>query len=140
MITKIQNLPIANKQNLTKKERLNSEKQIGRLFEEGKSIKSGCLRMVYLFIEDEVPSKIQVMFSVPKKNFKKAVDRNMLKRRMREAYRLSKPEINDDFSMNILIAFIFIDKEISPYLKIEYSIQDLLRKFIKRITPEKSNI
>jgi ribonuclease P protein component len=126
-------LPVLNNHKLSKKERLNSEKQISRLFDEGKAITSGCLKLIYLFTEDQMLSQIQVMFTVPKKKYKKAVDRNLLKRRMREAYRFSKPEINTDFSKKVLIAFIYIDKEIKPYLKIENSLKDLIEKLSKRI-------
>ena len=75
-----------NKKNtLGKKERLKSKKLIGKLFEEGKSIKKYPFRLIYL-IQDKNSFKIktQASFSVPKRNFKKAVDRNRIKRLMRD--------------------------------------------------------
>ncbi|MEM7173672.1 MAG: ribonuclease P protein component [Bacteroidota bacterium] len=70
-----------------KKERIRQKKLIQQLFTEGKAFRLSLLRCYYLPYEGITH---QVLFSVPKKIIKKAVVRNALKRRMREAYRLSK--------------------------------------------------
>ena len=80
---------------LGKTERLKSRKLIKKLFEEGISIKNYPFRLVY--IATETPP-IKSSFSVPKRNFKKAVDRNRIKRLIKEAYRLEKKNL---FKFNI---------------------------------------
>ncbi len=82
----------------SKKERLCSEKDIDALFAKGKrfsrNIVGNTLRCVYLLREEEqglqVRSYSRILISVPKKNLKKATDRNRVKRLIREAYRLEK--------------------------------------------------
>ncbi len=59
----------------------------------------------------------QVLFTVSKRNFKRAVDRNKIKRRMREAFRLNKSKLSD--SKKLLIGYIYTPKEILPFLQIE---------------------
>ena len=93
-----------NKKNtLGKKERLKSKKLIGKLFEEGKSIKKYPFRLIYL-IQDKNSFKIktQASFSVPKRNFKKAVDRNRIKRLIKEAYRLEQRKILQDYNLSLV--------------------------------------
>ncbi|HPD59040.1 MAG TPA: ribonuclease P protein component, partial [Paludibacteraceae bacterium] len=67
-----------------KSERLNSKIKIDRLFTDGKAFLVYPLRTVY-FISSENPSELEVLISVPKKKFKKAVHRNRIKRLIREA-------------------------------------------------------
>ena len=69
-------------------------------------------------------------FTVPKRSFKHAVVRNRLKRRMREAYRLNKYMLNENYSRNhvINIVFIYTGKEELSYAKIQKSIQKILFK------------
>jgi ribonuclease P protein component len=83
---------------LGKEKKLKSKKSIDRLFLEGQSIRKGPLRLKYV-VTDE-PGVSQVAFSVPKRFFKKAVDRNRVKRLMRESYRLQQQpilELHDKF-------------------------------------------
>ncbi len=76
----------------SKKERLKSKKTIERLFAEGKSVHQFPLRIKYEFQQVEAGTKpsVQLAVSVPKKKVNLAVDRNRLKRQLREAYRLNK--------------------------------------------------
>ena len=118
-----------------KKERLKSEIIIADLFRLGKSRSHDCVRMVYLYPYEELPFEVQVMFSVPKKNFKKAINRNLLKRRMREAYRLNKFELINFFTekeIKIVIAFLYIDIEIKSYSEIEKSVKYLLKSLLTK--------
>ncbi len=108
-----------------KKERLCSKKMISQLFEQGRSIKTGCLRVIYLLLADELPNRVQVLISVPKKQFKNAVERNLLKRRIREAYRLNKSPLLkalDREDMFLLVSFVYNGKEIKLYQTIEESL------------------
>src|SRR6187399_304311 len=80
----------------SKKEHLCSRKVIEKIFAVGKAINENDLRLLWIedFLEKEIPLKVAI--SVPKKNFKKAVDRNKIKRQIREAYRLTKHLIAAD--------------------------------------------
>ncbi len=72
------------------------------------------------------PQKSQVLFSVPKRQFKHAVDRNLIRRRMKEAYRLNNQLLTRTFS----IAFIYIGKEIEDYKAIEKGMKGAFRKIL----------
>ena len=72
-----------------RKEKLKSRKQIDELFLQGKSFSVYPLRVTYRFISSDTPG-VQVGVTAGKKYFKRAVDRNRMKRLMREAYRLQK--------------------------------------------------
>ena len=95
---------------LPKAERLCGKTAVVSLFEAGKNASAGCLRCKYLKREDnEGPSRIVV--SVPKRSFKRAVKRNLLKRRMRESYRRQK----DLLGPGVDILFIYTSPEVQPY-------------------------
>jgi len=112
-----------------KSERLHSRKQIEELFEQGTSFTIYPLKVVYLKKPLESTQKNQVLISTPKFFFKKSVDRNKLKRRIKEAYRLHKQVLeNKQAGFYLLIGYIYIGKEISSYQSIEEKLkQSLLR-------------
>jgi ribonuclease P protein component len=85
--------------------------------------------VVYLKKPLESTQKNQVLISTPKFFFKKSVDRNKLKRRIKEAYRLHKQVLeNKQARFYLLIGYIYIGKEISSYQSIEEKLkQSLLR-------------
>lgn len=103
--------------------RLKSQKKIDRLFTEGKRIQKFPLRAVFFAEESETP-KIQIAVSVPKKLVKKANNRNLIKRRMREAFRLNQFQLIT--SQNLDIMFIYSTSEIMDYAKIEKSMKVLI--------------
>ncbi len=110
---------VNKKLNFNREERLKSKTSIDLLFAEGKGFNSNPLRIIYYKEQNERPLP-QVLFSVSKKNFKKAIDRNRIKRQMREIYRLNRdryfvPEGNNGW----LLAFIFTSKEKIPYKILE---------------------
>ena len=73
-----------------KEERLSSRKEIQDLYETGKSFNSKCFRVFWKSSKQSEIFPAQVLISVSKKNFKRAVDRNRIKRLIREAYRKNK--------------------------------------------------
>lgn len=101
---------------LGSEKRLKSRKKIERLFESGNRIQKFPLKAVYV-IESSESSGFQIAVSVPKKLFKRAVDRNLLKRRMREAFRLNQHQL--ELKQKLEIMFIYSTKEIQDYARIE---------------------
>jgi ribonuclease P protein component len=119
-----------------KSERLNSKKRIDSLFRKGKSKWQGSLSIKYLFSDEILDAQVQVMFSVPKKQFRRAADRNLLKRRMREAYRLNKHDLFEKVKTDniyLLVAFIYVGKTIKDYSIIESDLKGLLVKVLKAV-------
>ena len=106
-----------------KDEKLCSQKLMGELFLSGNSFLSYPLRIVWkIFVELPSESPVQAGFSVPKKLFKHAVDRNRMKRMMRESYRHHKAELYEALNQSekrLAFMMIYIAKEELPYSKIE---------------------
>ncbi len=99
---------------LPRNEKLRGEKSVGRLFAAGRRGFAFPLR--YFWTVDDVPegtSSVAVLVSVPKKLFRRAVKRNLLKRRIREAFRLNKALLAGAAEgRSIRIAFVYADKEL----------------------------
>lgn len=95
-----------------KRERLSKELLIQELFEKGSSFYFYPFKVLHLPHPDQGSAVNEVLFSVPKRQFKKAVDRNKIKRRIREAYRLNKSAITAP--RKLLIAYIYTAKTILP--------------------------
>ncbi len=117
----------------SKEEKLTGKKKIDELFHKGVSFYMNDFQVRYLNTKEE--KKHQILISVPKKKFKRAVDRNLLKRRIREGYRLNKELIysNND-SSGYSIAFIYLSKQILTF----YNIQNQLIKCLERLNTIKS--
>lgn len=104
---------------LSRGERLRGDKRIRRLFTGGKSGFAFPFRYYYVLDEmrDGAPP-VSMLVSVPKKMFKRAVKRNLLKRRTREAFRLNKGALADKAAaagMSVSIAFVFSSKDSLDY-------------------------
>jgi ribonuclease P protein component len=93
-------------------ERLSKETWIRELFERGSSFYFHPFKVLYLPHPDSGSTTNQVLFSVSKRQFKRAVDRNTIKRRLREAYRLNKSGLRHPAKW--LIAYIYTAKTILP--------------------------
>ncbi len=112
-------------------EKLKSKKLIDLLFEKGKSVSASPIRMIYYKNESDAPMP-QVLFSVSKRNFKRAVDRNRIKRQMREVYRLSKAIYFPKGTVNpYLLAFIYNAKKKIPYKVVEKKLNLALERLRK---------
>ncbi len=106
------------------------------LFDEGNIFYSPLFKVVWQKSPVLLPSPAQVAFSVTKKGFRLAVSRNLLKRRMREAYRKNKLVLYNYLnSVKLQIVFIVIyrEKSISDFPCIEKSMRELLEKLISVI-------
>lgn len=95
-----------------KTEKLSREKWIKELFKRGSSFYLHPFKVIYLDHPDPQAMFNQVLISVPTRNFKRAVDRNTIKRRIRETWRLNKNQLVSDKKW--LIAYIYTAKEILP--------------------------
>ncbi len=111
---------------LTRDERLCSKGIIQRIFDEGRGGHVYPLR--YMWIPCDDAPQTSVLFSVPKKFFKKAHDRNLLRRRTKEAYRLNKVD-----GQSLQLALIYSTKEILSYRDIEQAVQTILFKIHEHV-------
>lgn len=109
-----------------KSEKLKSRKTIELLFQEGKSVSKFPVKVFYLPVENT--EKTQAGFAVPKRNFKNAVDRNRIKRQLREAYRLQKHLLKIEGNSNYALFFLYLGKDKLEYSLIEKAIRTLLQK------------
>ena len=120
-------------QTFNKLEKLKHKKLIEQLFAEGKSIAKFPLRLVYLPYEHLGDKPLQTGFSVPKKKIKNAVDRNRIKRQMREAYRLRKAEIYSEIPQKHIVMFIYLDDKLPQSKSLHLKMEQLLQSFVKTI-------
>lgn len=119
-----------------KEERLCSLKAIEELYSKGKSFHSGNLKVIFLTHQETSLPPCQVVFSVPKKLFKRAVDRNLLKRRMRESYRTNKPDFyNGIMEKKIYLhaMLLYTSKEILTFEEINKNTLLALTELVKRV-------
>ena len=115
-------------------ERLKSRKIISTLFQKEKSKSFGAypLRLVWIAMPEADPGIIQVAFSVPKRSFRKANQRNTIRRRIKEAYRLHKNVIQSQVLDKAYgFMWIFTSKEEMNYQAIEKSMQLALQRWIR---------
>lgn len=115
-----------------KDEKLKSKTLIGNMFREGKAVSKYPLKLVYIATDLPKDVTIQAGFSVPKRFFKHAVDRNKIKRLIREAYRLEKPNLLEQLSHNYAFMFLYTGKEIPNSDFVRQKMQRLLEKFIQK--------
>jgi len=114
-----------------KSERLCSKKIIASLINEGDVYFTPLFKVVWMKYPVPLPSSAQVVFSVPKKGFRSAVTRNLLKRRMREAYRKNKYLLYDQLQHSgIYIVFIisFRRNLIASYTEIEKAMIETIER------------
>jgi len=121
---------------LSKSERLKSKKLIDSLFTDGKSCFIHPFKIQYRLIpKSENP--LQFTCTVPKRNFKKAVDRNLIKRRTKEAYRIQKTFLREQLTTSnysLICMFVYIDRQILTYSSIEKSMKNALLKLGEKIS------
>lgn len=125
---------------LSKDERIVSQKLLDTLFRgEGKSIAVYPLRLVYMSLPDQGNEPhAEMMVSVSKRHFKRAVKRNRCKRHMREAYRLNKHIVYDALAAKttkrLAMAFIWTSDELQDYSRVEQSMTTLLNRMAEKIS------
>ncbi len=115
------------------KEKLKSKKLIEKLFTEGKAVSVFPLRLIYL--KEGNINKVGV--SVSKRNFKKAVDRNRVKRLLREAYRHNKNLLIDNNVEGYALMILYISKDLPDYDLVNSNTRALFSKFLDKISYSK---
>lgn len=116
-----------------KEEKLKSRKTIEQLFKEGKSFSNFPFRVLWKFTEASTAS-LQTGFAVSRKHFKKAVDRNRIKRLMREAYRLQKNTLQAQLKYQekqLAVFIIYVGNELPDYDFILEKTDHVLTRLIK---------
>ena len=120
-----------------KEERLCSKKSLDLLFKNGSSFLLYPFRITYLFVDETHQFPVQVVINVAKKRYKHAVDRNLIKRRTREAYRLKKESLLYTHLQSqknlLLLSLQFIGKEKYEYAFFEKKLGLAFKKLISQI-------
>ena len=119
-----------------KKQKLCGEKVIERLFANGKSISEKSFRAIWNFEKNNDQVCVKSLIVVSKKRLKLAVDRNVVKRRIKEAYRLQKKKLEcflESTSQQLNLAIIYQEEEILDYKTLEEKINLLLSRLIKEL-------
>jgi ribonuclease P protein component len=117
-------------------EKLKSRKQIELLFAKGKSISAFPVKVFYLPVEHTPLHPVQVGVGVSARNFKKAVDRNTIKRRMREAYRLHKLPLHEHLvpaEKSVAVFILWIDKQLPTSAALQDLMPTVIEKLIKQL-------
>ena len=121
----------------SKKDKLKSKILIDQLFAAGKSVSVYPLRLVYIptTFNDDVKAKTGV--SVSKRYFKLAVDRNRIKRLLRESYRINKAAYFNNITTQYAFMILYIGKEKPTLKQIETQMNLLFEKFLKTVSEPK---
>jgi ribonuclease P protein component len=121
-----------NMQTFKKEERLSGKKLIGELHRRGASLVQQPFRLIWMESKFDSPFSARIAIGVPKKNFPKAVDRNRIKRQIREVYRKNKQEIYKFLigkSKQCIIILVYIGKTPLKYKEMESKINLILQRF-----------
>jgi ribonuclease P protein component len=120
---------------LPKEERVSSKRQIDELFtgSNSRSIAAFPLRLVYRQVERQPDSpQAQILVTVSKRYFKRAVKRNRVKRQIREAYRKNKHLLPQQEGKGVVIAFIWLDNHLRSSEVVEQKVVKLLQGLAER--------
>ena len=119
-------------QRFGKEEKLKSKKLIDKLFAEGESVKSYPLKLVYTQDNFSEKAELKTGVSVPKKLVKTAVQRNRIKRLMREVFRKNKYLVTTDLASSFAFMFIYISRDEISYEKMEQNMIKTMQKFLEK--------
>ena len=115
------------------KEKLKSKKLIDQLFTEGNSVSAHPLRLVFIKTHFDDAVKLKVGVSVSKRNFKKAVDRNRIKRLLREVYRLNKGLYFNNITTQYAFMILYIGAEMPNFKSLDDKIKLLFERFLIKV-------
>jgi ribonuclease P protein component len=123
-------------QSFGKEYKLCSQILIDKLFQEGKRLRFDPFSLVYLTGNHEFKTPFQVLISVPKKQFKRAHDRNNVKRRIREILRKNKTflDLQQDGNNKILLAVVYNYNQQLTFAEMEQKLVQSLQKLFTKLT------
>jgi len=133
-------------QNFPKEERLKSLKKIQQVIKEGRVVRFGTIKICWMIITAEqeqskspIP-QIKAGFSVPKKKIKRAVDRNQVRRKIKEIFRLHKAPFYSIIpkGQQLILFFIYQNNEILSYKKIETDLLPAIKRIQDSITKQQN--
>jgi ribonuclease P protein component len=122
-------------------ERIKSRKAILSLFDKGTSFSIFPIRIVYILEQRSEKNGLKAAFTASKKNFKKAVDRNRIRRLMKESWRLQKNELQlslQSSQKSLDIFFIYTGKELPEYPFIYKKMEEVIQKLQDQILDHKN--
>jgi ribonuclease P protein component len=125
-----------------KKDKLKSRKQTQFLFAKGQSMNAFPIKLIYT-LESNEPGSVQTGVGAPSRTFRKAVDRNRVKRLLREGYRLERPEfiassVDALNKLRVNLFFLYTDATVISQKEIQEKIKQLLSRLSEKIntTPQ----
>lgn len=119
-----------------KKEKLKRRKLLQNIFSKGKTFTVYPIKIFYLAAAEQLDFPVKTGVGVSRKYFKKAVDRNRIKRLLREAYRTEKVSLHEYLTgsgKQVLIFLLYIDKSLPEYPAIKTKMHVALHKLIKEL-------
>ncbi len=126
-------MSLAHPYSLNKKNSLKLKSDIDKVFKSNNKIRTDIITVFYVF-DEYSDSELKIMVSVPKRIIKKAFQRNIIKRRIKEAIRLNSKDIREQNLQNALclkIAIVFHSQNLSSFEKIQEKIVLSLQKIYK---------
>jgi len=136
----IENTPLKSPRgdiSFPKKEKLTNKRLFEALFSEGKNLREFPIKLIYLPTHFDDGTRVKVAVVAPKKKFKTAVERNRIKRLLRESYRLNKPLIFNNIEGNYAFIFLYLGKKAPSFDVVDLAIKKLLEAFLKKESHEK---
>ena len=125
-----------------KDERLTGKKLIDELFKDGSFFYLYPFKVQFLSVDGNRKKPVQILMAVSSKSFPHAVDRNRIRRRMREAYRVNKQELYDSLGrkqVNFLVALIYTGKQSESYDLISMKMKIILKRLAENHAPASKN-
>ncbi len=119
---------------LRRKDRLKSQKLIDKIFDEGNSITVFPLKLFYVKTSLNEKGLCKMGCSVSSRNFRKAHERNRIKRLIRESYRRLRPEIFNNMTTQCAFMILYIGKSMPAYEHIDKALEQLLKKLKREVS------